>query len=214
MWYDFFSLFYDRALEDLYRTAREQVVSELQVTSGSIVLDIACGTGQNFPLIQRSIGDGLIVGIDVSRGMLNRARHRVRSEGWSNVTLCRKRAAEFSRDDLVSISGSEYADFVICTLGLTVMDDWKQVLSHTLDLLKPGGRIVLFDAYIEEPVFRTRCANIFARADLSRKFWEPLEGKVDAFRLIQMSGSPKDFGGNLFLASGVKSQVDITTDEV
>ncbi|BAS09291.1 match to protein family HMM PF08241 [Arthrobacter sp. Hiyo4] len=52
------------------------------------MLDIGCGTGLNFPLLQERIGAaGTIVGIDRSAGMLRQARRRAEARGWQNVIL-------------------------------------------------------------------------------------------------------------------------------
>ena len=203
-WYDLFALFYDRSLERHYRTVREVVIAELEVKPGSVVLDVACGTGQNFPLIQRSIQVGLILGVDVSGGMLRKARQRTASGGWTNVRLFHRDIVEFNERDLQSVCGLSDVDCVVCTLGLTVMENWQDALARSLNLLKPGGRIVLFDAYAQEPVFRTHIARLLARADLSRRFWEPLRERVDTFHLVNLPGTPEAFGGQLILASGLK----------
>ncbi len=208
MWYNFLSLFYDRALEGLYRSPRELVIEELDVSPGEWILDVACGTGQNFPLIRQGIGDGVIVGVDHSRGMLKKARHRSSDGGWSNVRLVESNIHDLS-SALTSELGSEDAfDSMICTLGLSVIDDWESAFKEAAKLVKPGGRIVLFDAYIDKPVFKTYISRVFAQADLSRKFWEPLQLMSDDFSLVQLDGSPRVFGGHLYVASGLKKLDD------
>jgi ubiquinone/menaquinone biosynthesis C-methylase UbiE len=204
MWYDFFSIFYDHSLEELYRNSREKAVASLLVIPGSFVLDMACGTGQNFPFLQKHISGGLIVGVDQSSGMLQRARKRVQSSGWTNVHLIQSDIHEFEESQLVQCCGRSTVDFVICTLGMTVIADWEDAFRRGFDLLRSGGRIVLFDAYAEERVMQTWSAKLIARADLSRRFWEPLQDVATDFRLINVPGSPHDFGGRLFIASGAK----------
>jgi len=52
------------------------------------VLDIGCGTGLCFPLLQERIGpEGRIVGVDPAPDMLGLAAARVADKGWRNVTL-------------------------------------------------------------------------------------------------------------------------------
>ena len=204
MWYDIFSLFYDRALEKRYRRSRKEAVAALGVTPGSLVLDVACGTGQNFPLLQHNIGGGAIVGVDHSPGMLRQARRRIAQAGWINVHLIQSDIHRFEADQLAQHSGRSTVDFVICTLGMTVIVEWEAAFRQSYDLLRPGGRIVLFDAYAEEWVFQTWMSKVGAQADLSRRFWEPLEAVADDFHLEVLPGSPHDFGGRLYLASGTK----------
>ncbi len=204
MWYDFFSLFYDRALERRYRRPRAEAVAALQATPGSLVLDLACGTGQNFALLQAAVGEGAIVGVDLSGGMLRRARRRVEKAGWTNVHLVQADVHAFGPDRLAEACGRSTVDFVICTLGMTVMADWEGAFRRGYELLRSGGRIVLFDGYAERRVLQTWGAQLVARADLSRRFWEPLEAVAEDFRLISLPGSPHVFGGRLFVAAGRK----------
>lgn len=204
MWYDIFALFYDRALEKLYRPTRTTAVEALGAEPGSLVLDVACGTGQNFPFLQKAIGPGEIVGVDRSGGMLRRARQRIDRHGWTNIHLVQADMLEFDEERLEALTGRRTVDYAICTLGMTVIEDWEGAFHRTFDLLRSGGRLVLFDAYIEKPIFQTWSSGLVARADLSRRFWEPLAAAAEDFHREQLPGSPQRFGGWLYLASGTK----------
>ena len=53
------------------RAQRRRAVQALGLRAGDSVVDIACGTGLNFPLIEEAIGpDGRIVGVDLTDAML------------------------------------------------------------------------------------------------------------------------------------------------
>src|ERR1700733_11606309 len=70
------------------RSQRLRAVRELGLHTGDTVVDIACGTGLNFRLIEEMIGSGgRIVGVDLTDTMLARAEDRVEAHGWSNVSL-------------------------------------------------------------------------------------------------------------------------------
>ena len=76
---------------------RLRAVQALGLRAGDSVVDIACGTGLNFPLIEEVIGpDGRIVGVDLTDAMLARAQDRIETNGWSNISLVQADAAEFS----------------------------------------------------------------------------------------------------------------------
>src|SRR3989304_1966843 len=65
---------------------RRETIDSLHLRAGQTVLDIACGTGRNFPLILEKVGPtGRLVGVDYTSAMLARARERVKREGWLNV---------------------------------------------------------------------------------------------------------------------------------
>lgn len=69
-------------------SVRRQAIDMLDLRPGDTVLDVACGTGKSFALLQERIGPrGSIIGIDVSAEMLAIARERVQRAGWGNVTL-------------------------------------------------------------------------------------------------------------------------------
>src|SRR5215210_333177 len=87
---------------------RRLVVKRLQLEPGETVLDVACGTGLAFGLLEAGIGaEGRVVGIDLSGDMLAVARARVQGAGWPNVTLIEASAEEaeipFQVDAAISV---------------------------------------------------------------------------------------------------------------
>src|SRR5690242_21540080 len=75
---------------------RRRAVQALGLRAGDSVIDIACGTGLNFPLLEEVVGPGgRIVGVDLTDAMLARAQLRIGANGWSNISLVQADAAEF-----------------------------------------------------------------------------------------------------------------------
>lgn len=67
---------------------RRRAVGLLRLSPGETVLDVGCGTGLAFPLLEEAIGlGGRIIAIDQSEDMLARAQDRVGANGWTNVTI-------------------------------------------------------------------------------------------------------------------------------
>jgi SAM-dependent methyltransferase len=67
---------------------RRRIVDLLDVGRGAVVLDVGCGSGLCFDLLQKRIGpDGTIVGVDAAPDMLDLARRLVADRGWDNVVL-------------------------------------------------------------------------------------------------------------------------------
>ncbi len=67
---------------------RRRTVARLALRPGDTVLDVACGTGLSFGLLQQGVGaDGRIIGVELSPDMLAKAQARCESEGWHNVAL-------------------------------------------------------------------------------------------------------------------------------
>ena len=202
MWYDLFSLFYDRALEDLYAPFRPAAVEALRLTEGARVLDLPCGTGQSLDLLVPAVGpSGTVIGVDASRGMLRRAQRRVDRAGWGTVSLVHATAAEAGPARL----GVEGVDGVLCALGLTALPDWEAAFERLFEMLRPGGRFVLFDVHAAERTKETRSVELVARADLSREVWRPLEARCADFSREVLPADPAQFGGDLYVASGTKA---------
>src|ERR1700689_1048422 len=66
------------------RAQRLRAVRALGLRAGDSVVDVACGTGLNFRLLEEVIGpDGRIVGVDLTDAMLARAQDRIKANGWS-----------------------------------------------------------------------------------------------------------------------------------
>src|SRR5437763_13619808 len=67
------------------RAQRLRAVQALGLRPGDSVIDIACGTGLTFPLIEEVTGpNGRIVGLNLTAAMLAQAQERLETNGWSN----------------------------------------------------------------------------------------------------------------------------------
>ncbi len=207
--YDRVAKFYEFPLiggEVFYAKPRRRAVQEIGLSEGSLVLDIACGTGLNFPLLQQAVGpEGRIIGLDYSQGMLQRAARKVEANNWTNVNLIHEDARKLSRDLLRPHTGERQLDAVLCTLGLTVVPDWELVFDQSFDLLKTSGRYVIMDDRKFEGAKRVLnplvCLffALAASADCHRQPWKRLESRVSDFRMSHFM-----WGFN-FVASGTKA---------
>jgi ubiquinone/menaquinone biosynthesis C-methylase UbiE len=123
----------------LPRGIRPRAVKRLDLKPGDRVLEVGCGTGRNLPHLSRAVGpDGRVYGIDISEGMLAKARASCEKNERTNVTLIRSDASEYELPEPV--------DGAIFSLSYAVMRDRKSALRHAWNQLKPGGRIVMLDA--------------------------------------------------------------------
>lgn len=85
---------YDRRVRAV-EGVRSEAVSLLGLNAGDTVLDVGCGTGLSFPLLEEGVGpDGAILGVDLSGDMLAKARERADAAGWGNVTLVQAAAED------------------------------------------------------------------------------------------------------------------------
>lgn len=120
-------------MKDEHRIARLL----LSLSPGDGVLDVACGTGNFSRDFARSTGpEGLVVGIDVSETMLERAVRDTFEAGLDNVAYVRGDAQDLPfRDDSF--------DAVCCFAALHLFADPMLALDRMTDVLTPGGRIAL-----------------------------------------------------------------------
>ena len=126
-----------------HRAQRLRAVQALGLRAGDSVIDIACGTGLNFPLIQEVIGpDGRIIGVDLTDAMLAQAQQRVETNGWSNVSLVQSDAADFDFPAEV--------DAILSTYALTQVPECAEVIVHGAEALSKGGRWVVLDLKVPD----------------------------------------------------------------
>ena len=205
-WYNTFSRIYDYSVELVYRDYRKHTAQALRLQPGDAVLDLACGTGPNIPYLVQQVGPtGLVFGVDLSAGMLARAKRQASKQGWQNVHLLECNAEQLEMAQLCEAANQQtQLNGVIVCLGLSVIPDWQRVLEHTFGLLAPGGRYVLFDIFAEKWVPQTWVVQRLAQADMYRESWKVLDALCEDFSFEFLKGTPHIHGGTPFLASGTK----------
>jgi ubiquinone/menaquinone biosynthesis C-methylase UbiE len=123
----------------LPRGLRREAVDRLGLRHGDRVLEIGCGTGRNFPYLRQAVGrSGKVYGVDLSSGMLRKARRICEQSGWNNFELTQGDAADFV--------SPEPLDAVFFSLSYNTMPHHLTVLRRAWSALRPGGRLVIMDA--------------------------------------------------------------------
>lgn len=115
------------------RIEKEAVFSFLQPEVGLTVLDIGCGTGNYALELARK---GLkVTGIDISTGMLAKARARAARENLE-INFCLADAQDLPFAD-------NNFDIVLSVSSLEFFLDLQRALNEAYRVLKPGGRLVV-----------------------------------------------------------------------
>ncbi len=116
-------------------------VNALDLAPGDTVVEIGCGTGLNFALLQAKVGpQGKIIGVDLTDAMLAEAQKRVAARGWSNVELVESAAADYRFP--------RGLDGILSTFALTLEPEYDRVIAQGARALKPGKRWVVLDLKI------------------------------------------------------------------
>lgn len=115
---------------------RYRAIAALALAPGDAVLDVACGTGLSFPVIEAEIGpSGRLCGVEVSPAMAALARRRVERAGWTNVTLVVDRAESAALP-------AESFDAALFNFTHDVLQS-AAAISRLLAALRPGARVAL-----------------------------------------------------------------------
>jgi SAM-dependent methyltransferase len=114
----------------------------LSIRPGDRVLDLACGPGNFSRDFGQVAGDGLVVGVDASRTMLDVA---VSETEGDNVAYVRGDAC-----DLPFRDGS--FDAVCCFAALYLIEEPALALAEIVRVLAPGGRVALLSSCNRGPV--------------------------------------------------------------
>jgi demethylmenaquinone methyltransferase/2-methoxy-6-polyprenyl-1,4-benzoquinol methylase len=183
------------------RGQRLRAVRELRLRPGDTVVDVACGTGLNFPLIEDLIGsEGRIIGVDLTDAMLAQARARIQANGWSNISLVQADAADFGFPAGV--------DAILSTYALSQVPECAAVIAHGAAALSDGGRWVVLDLKLPANTPRwlawlgTAIVRPFASIEvwLRRRPWETIRAAMQE-ELADISWTELCLG-TAFLAAG------------
>jgi len=201
-YYDKLSVIYDYISNWYYKKARNYAIKELQLKNGQTVLNVPCGTGVNFKYFNEYLNNtGLIIGIDLSSGMLDKAKQKIEKNGWTNVKIELNNATKIDQNWLDYRDEQIIIDSVFCDLGLSGLPEWRNIIDNMISILKPNGRIVILDWYLEKPSLKGDFVKWIGKGEVDRPIYQYLETKVSNFKVDDSF----NYGG-VFVASGSKPE--------
>ena len=108
---------------------------------GEICVDLGSGRGTDALRLAETVGGkGFVYGIDISEGMLEKARATATRLGISNVRFIGCPLEKIDLDD-------NTADLVISNCTINHSPDKQAVWNEIFRILRPGGRFVVSDIY-------------------------------------------------------------------
>ena len=169
-----------------FDAARRLSVERLRLAPGNRVLIVGAGTGLDLPHFPLDVD---IAAIDVTPAMLKRLEDRAASTSRSvSARIMDARQLAFPDASF---------DAVVMHLILAVMPQPERGLREAVRVLKPGGRIAVFDKFLrdeEQPSLKRRALNTLARplfSDLNRRLGPLIAGTP----VLIEHDQPAAFGG-------------------
>jgi SAM-dependent methyltransferase len=134
----------ESAIESFAGTGNPFSIGEIR--PGERVIDIGCGAGIDSLIAAKKVGaDGRVIGIDMTKAMLDKARQAGEEAGLSEVEFRYGHAENLPVRD-------GWADVVISNGVINLTPDKEVTFREIVRVLKPDGRIQIGDILVQKQV--------------------------------------------------------------
>jgi ubiquinone/menaquinone biosynthesis C-methylase UbiE len=165
----------------------KRTVTNLNLQAGAKVLDVGCGTGASALPAAEIVGPkGVVVGVDLSARMVDRARAKATKRGLRNV--------EFRLADMTSLDYPDgHFDAVVSVFSIFFVPDMEGLVRELWRMVRPGGKLAVttWGPRIFEPAYsRWQTAIKRERPELHSAFnpWDRITDIESVRRLLQDGG--------------------------
>lgn len=134
---------YDLVFGPVLQAGRRTAIARMPLCAGARVLEVGVGTALTAALYP---SDCEVVGIDVSVGMLEKARERIQQEQLSNVQVMRMDAANLTFPN-------ESFDVVYAPYTISAVPDPIEVAREMRRVCRGQGRIVFLNHFLSDNCF-------------------------------------------------------------
>lgn len=133
--YDFLNHFLSLGIDHLWR---KRAVKEMKSIQPKRILDIATGTG-DFALASLKLNPEKVVGIDISSGMLEVGKDKMRKKKVDNIISMQLGDSENLQFD------DNYFDALTVGFGVRNFEHLEKGLSEMLRVIRPGGKAIILE---------------------------------------------------------------------
>ena len=161
---------------------RRQAAQRLSSRPASVCSRLVAEPEEISRICARRSDQAAIYGVDLSAGMLAKAKALRENKHWTNIDLVQEDAAEYL--------APEPLDGVLFGLSYNTMPHHGEVLQQALKQLRPGGRIVIMDAKLPPGMggrlllpFSIWLMKFTMLGNPLIKPWEELANAVDGFEM-------------------------------
>lgn len=129
--YDFLNHFFSLGIDILWR---KKAIRILKKENPKLVLDVATGTADfAMEAVRMNLGADKIVGVDISEGMLDVGRKKIKEKGWDSKIELKKGDSENLPFDTSTFDGYTVA------FGVRNFENLEKGMAEMLRVLKPGA---------------------------------------------------------------------------
>lgn len=134
--YDFLNRFMSLGIDLIWR---KKALRQLKTLQPAKMLDVATGTGDFAIMAEKILQPEHITGIDISEGMLELGRLKVKKQGLEDkITL------QAGDSETISFPDQTF-DAITVAFGVRNFENLDKGLSEMCRVLKPGGKLVILE---------------------------------------------------------------------
>ena len=133
--YDFLNHFLSLGIDIQWR---EKAISLLKEDHPKLILDVATGAG-DFAIQALELNPERIIGVDISEGMLEVGKRKLKQKGLDDVITL-----EMGDSERINYPDNNF-DAVIVAFGVRNFEHLEKGLGDMLRVLKPGGKLVILE---------------------------------------------------------------------
>ena len=148
------------------RSWRRKAINWLRPFRPQRIMDVATGTGDFAILACKELQPEQLIGTDISEGMMNIGREKVKKEGLANKI-------SFAREDCTSLSfANNTFDAITVAFGIRNFENLDKGLSEMCRVLVSGGQLVILELTTPESFPMKQLFAIYSKVVI------PLLGKI------------------------------------